>query len=209
VAEAYPLLRLGLATALEPIGVKVASETTSGRDLPRLAREADAAFAIVGSVADLPVDELVRRLKALTAPPAVVVMIGSGSSRDLANLLSLDTDALVLRSIPPEELRLAVERVQRGERVVAPSLLPSLLGSVGPATDGPGAAPDPGDAALTKREREVLTLLAEGRSNRELAAAMFVTLATVKTHLAHIYTKLDASNRNEAIGRAIALGLIG
>lgn len=209
VAEANPLLRLGIAAALEPLGVKVAGETTSGRDLLHLAREVDAGFVLVGSVADLPLDELVRRLKSLPGSPAVVVMIGGATSRELAVLLSLDTDALVLRSIAPEDLRVVIERVQRGERVVAPSLLPSLLGSVGPSAEGRAPELEPGELALTKREREVLTLLAEGRSNRELAAAMYVTLATVKTHLAHIYAKLEASNRNEAIGRAIALGLIG
>lgn len=202
-------MRLGIAAALEPLGVKVAGETTSGRDLLHLAREVDAGFVLVGSVADLPLDELVRRLKSLPGSPVVVVMIGGGTSRELAVLLSLDTDALVLRSIAPEDLRVTIERVQRGERVVAPSLLPSLLGSVGPSAEVRAPELEPGELALTKREREVLTLLAEGRSNRELAAAMYVTLATVKTHLAHIYAKLEASNRNEAIGRAIALGLIG
>ena len=68
---------------------------------------------------------------------------------------------------------------------------------------------DDEELALTRREREVLGLLAEGRSNREIADDLFVTLATVKTHLAHVYAKLGARNRNEAIGRAVSLGLLG
>jgi len=56
--------------------------------------------------------------------------------------------------------------------------------------------------------REVLACLAQGRSNREIAAALSVTLATVKSHLVRIYTKLEASNRNEALGRALALGML-
>ena len=62
------------------------------------------------------------------------------------------------------------------------------------------------DELLTSREREVLVLLAEGRTNREIAAALSVTLATVKSHLVRIYAKLEADNRNEALGRAVALG---
>jgi ATP/maltotriose-dependent transcriptional regulator MalT len=62
--------------------------------------------------------------------------------------------------------------------------------------------------ALTVREREVLGLLASGCSNREIASTLFVSLPTVKTHLAHIYDKLDARNRNEALGRAMTLGLL-
>jgi ATP/maltotriose-dependent transcriptional regulator MalT len=61
---------------------------------------------------------------------------------------------------------------------------------------------------LTARERDVLVLLADGRSNREIAAELFVSLPTVKTHLAHIYAKLESRNRNEALGRAVALGLL-
>ena len=62
---------------------------------------------------------------------------------------------------------------------------------------------------LSAREREVLALLAEGRSNREIAAALSVSLPTVKSHLVRIYAKLGASNRNEALGRAVSLGLLG
>jgi ATP/maltotriose-dependent transcriptional regulator MalT len=62
---------------------------------------------------------------------------------------------------------------------------------------------------LSAREREVLVLLAEGRTNREIAASLSVTLATVKSHLVRIYAKLEASNRNECLGRAVSLGLLG
>jgi ATP/maltotriose-dependent transcriptional regulator MalT len=68
-----------------------------------------------------------------------------------------------------------------------------------------GSATDP---MLSPREREVLVLLAEGRSNREIASTMAVTVATVKTHLVHVYAKLGAGNRNEALGRALSLGLL-
>jgi ATP/maltotriose-dependent transcriptional regulator MalT len=64
------------------------------------------------------------------------------------------------------------------------------------------------DELLTAREREVLVLLAEGRSNRDIAVDLSVTLATVKSHLVRIYAKLDAKNRNEALGRAVALGVL-
>ena len=65
------------------------------------------------------------------------------------------------------------------------------------------------EEVLSPREREVLVLLAEGRTNREIASALSITLATVKSHLVRIYAKLEASNRNEALGRAVSLGLLG
>jgi LuxR family maltose regulon positive regulatory protein len=61
---------------------------------------------------------------------------------------------------------------------------------------------------LSSREREVLVLLAEGRTNREIATSLSVTVATVKSHLVRIYSKLEAANRNEALGRAVSLGLL-
>ena len=67
---------------------------------------------------------------------------------------------------------------------------------------------EPTNDLLSTREREVLACLAQGRSNREIAAALSVTLATVKSHLVRIYAKLEAGNRNEALGRAVALGLL-
>jgi ATP/maltotriose-dependent transcriptional regulator MalT len=77
-----------------------------------------------------------------------------------------------------------------------------LSGAIRPAL---GEVEEP---MLSPREREVLVLLAEGRSNREIATAMTVTVATVKTHLVHIYAKLGAGNRNEALGRALSFGLL-
>jgi ATP/maltotriose-dependent transcriptional regulator MalT len=91
----------------------------------------------------------------------------------------------------------------KGERVVAPALLSTLVGAMGPVNE------DVDESSLTVREREVLALLAEGQSNREIASSLYVSLPTVKTHLAHIYAKLGAKNRNEALGRAVALGLLG
>jgi ATP/maltotriose-dependent transcriptional regulator MalT len=87
--------------------------------------------------------------------------------------------------------------VVAGERYVDPTLLTG---------DAPDEEFEP--LALTTREREVLGLLASGCSNREIASTLFVSLPTVKTHLAHIYDKLDARNRNEALGRAMTLGLL-
>jgi DNA-binding CsgD family transcriptional regulator len=77
-----------------------------------------------------------------------------------------------------------------------------LVGVIGLAPSGPGAA------LLTGMEREVLAVLAGGGSNREIAAALSVSPATVKTHLAHIYEKLGASGRQDALVRAIARGIL-
>ena len=82
-----------------------------------------------------------------------------------------------------------------------------LVGLLGPPEEG-AALHAPLAGQLTRKELEVLARLAEGRSNREIAGALYVTPATVKTHLAHIYTKLGVTGRQEALARAVALGLL-
>lgn len=204
VVDDMALLRLGIAAVLEPIGIDVVAETANGRDLPHLCNEHGPDLVLMGHTADLPTVDLLQRVRALATPPMVVALVLRAHREELASLLALDIHGLVVRSVQADELALSVERVLKGERVVAPALLSALVGAV-TATNRDGGA----ELALTRREREVLTLLAEGRSNREIADDLFVTLATVKTHLAHVYAKLGARNRNEAVGRAVELGLLG
>jgi DNA-binding NarL/FixJ family response regulator len=154
---------------------------------------------VLGSVPDVPLVELVRRLRAGAEPPRLVVLLGRAAPDAIAELLSLDVDALLPRSIDADALVAAVRKAQAGERVVDPAVLTG---------DGDVEVPTEAASALTEREREVLVLLAEGHSNREIASSLFVSLPTVKTHLAHIYAKLGAKNRNEALGRAVAGGLL-
>jgi len=203
IADDVALLRLGVTNVLRSMGLRVAAETACGREVPRMVAELGADLVVLGAVADLAPPEIVRRLKELEPAPVVVVLMQPTHREELASLLSLDTNGLIERSVSAVDLAAGLDTVIRGERVVSPVLLAALVGAVGPPELDP-----PEELTLTARELEVLVLLAEGRSNREIAGALFVTLATVKTHLAHIYTKLGARNRNEALGRAVELGLL-
>lgn len=203
IVDDVALLRLGVAAVLQAMGLTVVAETACGRDVPGMVQQLGADIVMLGVVADLPPPEIVRRLKELEPAPIVVALMQRTHREELAILLSLDTNGLVVRSVGADELTLGLEKVIKGERVISPVLLAALVGAVGPPELEP-----PDELTLTAREREVLALLAEGRANREIATALFVTLATVKTHLGHIYTKLGARNRNEALGRAVALGLL-
>ncbi|HZR14034.1 MAG TPA: response regulator transcription factor [Acidimicrobiia bacterium] len=204
VADDVALLRLGIAAVLEPLGFDIVAESSLGRPVPKLAEDGAVDLVVLGAVADLPLAEIVKRCKQVPEPPLVLVLVPRTHRDELGALLSYDANGLVVRNLPTEELALSVERVMKGERVVAPALLSTLVGAMGPVND---EAVD--ESSLTVREREVLALLAEGQSNREIASSLYVSLPTVKTHLAHIYAKLGAKNRNEALGRAVALGLLG
>lgn len=202
VVDEFPLLRLGLQTVLESLGARVEG-AAGARDGLRAVGDADADLLIVGTITDLTPSEAIHRAKQLRKSLIVVALVAQASRAEVGRLLGAGADALLERSVGAEELEDALRRLAAGERVLAPSLVPALLGAV----DGGGGA-RVGGGLLTAKEREVLARLAEGRSNAAIAAALHVTPATVKTHLAHIYEKLGAGDRNEAVVRAIALGLL-
>ncbi len=199
VADGTPMLRAGVAGTLRAAGFEIPAETAVAADVVELVDRHHAELVVIGALSDLPVVELVRRLRAQSAPAKVVLLLGRVAPDAIAELLSLDVEGLVPRVIDAVAFVDAVRRVRDGERVVDAGILVS---------DEPAAVESEGSSGLTAREREVLVLLAAGHSNREIASSLYVSLPTVKTHLAHIYAKLDAKNRNEALGRAVARGLL-
>ena len=197
VADVVPLVRVGLTAVLRADGHDVVGEVGSARDLAKAVIEHAPDFVVVGVVNDLALAEMARQVREADSGVRLVVMLQRAPRDTLADLLAVDVDGLLARSVTPEALGVAVTRVLAGERYIDPALVS-------------GEVPDEDlePMSLTAREREVLGLLAAGSSNREIASALFVSLPTVKTHLAHIYDKLDARNRNEALGRAMTLGLL-
>ena len=212
--DEWPLVRLGIAQALRAAGVAVVAEVASGHDAIRLVESTNARYLLLGNYRDLSLAEAAKRAKALPEPPRVIVMVDSIGVEQMRALRAVGIDALLPRSVTPAELADALKRVAKGERVVAPALLSLLVSALGPSDEPPsgtsgGYGRRKDDEPLTRKELEVLARLAEGRSNREIADALFVTPATVKSHLAHIYVKLGVTGRQEAMARAVALGLLG
>jgi DNA-binding NarL/FixJ family response regulator len=203
VLDELALVRAGIAAVLRARGIEVAVETRSGREAVSVATVERPDLVVAGLPADLAVADVVRRLVRLRPAPAVLVLLPPAQDAVVRYLFALGSRAIALRTCEPEELGAMVDAVAEGERFVAPALHGSLAGTELPPLD------DRTDDVLTSREREVLVLLAEGRTNREIAAALSVTLATVKSHLVRVYAKLEAGNRNQALGRAVALGLLG
>jgi DNA-binding NarL/FixJ family response regulator len=201
VVDDWELLRLGLRTALGRLGVWVVGEADLARDGLRIARTAGAGLIVLGATSDLPARAAAARAKLPHEPPLVLALATNPEPEELAGLLGAGVDGLLLRSTGVAELGDALELLRAGRRAVAPALLPLLVGVI-------GLAAEEGEPLLTEREREVLARLAEGASNRAIAAALSVSAATVKTHLAHIYEKLGAEDRRDALVRAIALGIL-
>ena len=204
VADELALARLGVASVLHAQGVDVVAETNSGREVVSVAAVERPDLVVVGQPADLSTADTVLRLSRLRPAPAMVAMLAPGQEHVVGYLVALGVRGIALRSGSAEDLAAVIGSALKGEQQVVPALHGALAGTVGPRWFD-----DEPNELLSLREREVLACLAQGCSNREIAAALSVTLATVKSHLVRIYAKLEASNRNEALGRAVALGILG
>lgn len=202
VVDDWPLVRIGIGQALRAAGVRVVAETGSGEQAMRRFLDDEATLLVIGAVRDVPPRELVRRAKERHG--WVVVLLDHVGRDELVSIASEGADALLVRSGTPDDVADALARIERGERVISPALVPLLVGVRGATPE----AHDTGDGVLTRKELEVLARLAQGLSNREIADVLYITPATVKTHLAHIYTKLGVTGRQEALAKAVSLGLL-
>ena len=120
--------------------------------------------------------------------------------------LRAGASGFLLKSAPPEQLLAAIRRVAAGESLLAPEITRRLIEDY-VRRPRPGAAATELDE-LTEREREVLVLIGRGRSNAEIAAELFVSKGTVKTHVNRILRKLDVRDRVQAVVLAYETGLI-
>ena len=203
IADDHAVVRAGLRALLdgEP-DLDVIAEAGSGEEAVRLAAQLtpdvalmDLRFAGAGSGIDGV--EAVRRLAA-RAPGVAVVMLTSYAGRaDVVRALEAGARGYVLKAGAPEEFFQAVRTAAGGSVGLASEVVGELVGQVvDPARE------------LTQREVEVVRLMAEGRSNRAIAEALFLSEATIKTHLVRIYRKFKVDNRAAAVSEAVRRGLL-
>ena len=129
--------------------------------------------------------------------PPVLILTTYGSDAEILSAIEAGATGYLLKDAPTEDLMAAVRAAAAGEVALGPTIQRRLLGRLrSPAV------------SLTRRELEVLSLVAAGRSNDEVAAVLFLSRATVKTHLVHIFDKLGVESRTAAVARARERGLL-
>ena len=157
--------------------------------------------------------EATRRIleEAQGSGPRIIVLTTFDLDEYALAAIQAGASGFLLKDAPPEELLEAVRTVHRGDAVIAPSTTRRLLEHVAPLLRAPSAANERAKsrvATLTAREREVFTLIAQGRSNTEIASDLFLSEATVKTHVGHILAKLAARDRVQAVVLAYEAGVV-
>ena len=207
LADDHRMLREGLKRTLEENGVQVVAEADDGEEAIRLALAHDPDVIVMDvTMPNMDGVEATRQLRS-QRPDARIVMLTMHSDQDIvANAIRAGASGYLTKDCSSEELVGAVRAIAEGETVLSPGLAGAMLQEVQKLGQAQQAATT--EPLITKREEEVLQLIADGLSTQEVAERLYISLKTVKNHLASIYQKLDSRDRTQAVVRAVRMGII-
>ena len=199
IADDHQLLRQALRRALEDADFEVVGEASDGEEAARLA--ADLRPEIVVMDVTMPVLDGVgatRQVVAAVPDVKVVMLTMHGEAALVAECLDAGACAFLTKDTSMHDVVHTVRQTDDGEVLLSPEIAQGTLREL----SGNGAA------VLTKREIEVLQLVADGYGTTEIADRLFISAKTVKNHLASIYEKLDARDRTQAVLSAVRSGIV-
>ncbi|WDV54686.1 response regulator transcription factor [Streptomyces coeruleorubidus] len=204
IVDDHPVVRDGLRGMFESApGFRVLGEASNGVEALSLTAGLDPDVILMdlrmpggGGV------DAIRELTRTGARAKVLVLTTYDTDSDTLPAIEAGATGYLLKDAPREELFTAVRAAAQGRTVLSPAVASRLVSAV-------RAPRAPGNEPLSAREREVLALVAKGTSNREIARELFISEATVKTHLTHLYTKLGVKDRAAAVAVAYDRGILG
>jgi len=199
LVDDHPVVRSGLRAVLDTDDVQVIGEAATGEEALALTAHLHPDVVLCDLRLGTGIDgiQTTAALRALDPAPAVLILTTFDRDAEIRGAIEAGAAGYLLKEVDPQLILDGIRRAAAGGMVLAPDLAARLLEGL--------RSPLP---RLTDRETEVLRLLATGAANREIARTLFVTEATVKSHLAHIFTKLDVDSRSRAIHVAREAGLI-
>ena len=192
------LVRAGLAMMLDGAhGIEVVGEAADGDEVPA-ATDAHWPDVVLMDIRMPRVDGITatRRLRARPRPPQVIVLTTFDTDDNVLRALRVGASGFLLKSTPPARIVDAIERVAAGEPMLSPPVLRRMMERAVAEAGAHERARRAVDA-LSPRERDVLAAVGHGRTNAEIAAELFMSVATVKAHITHILTKLGLGNRTQ------------
>ena len=200
------LVRDGLRLILDLAGIDVLGEAADGADGVRVVEETRPDVVLMDlRMPRMDGVEATRRLVAAGCPSRILVLTTFDGEEQAYAALRAGAAGYLLKDVGGERLVAAVEAAALGEMPLAPAVVARLVASY---VQRPPSDPGSRLAPLSEREVEVLGLVGAGRSNAEIADDLFISLATIKTHVRHILAKLDLRDRAQAIVLAHECGLV-
>ena len=207
VADDQELVRSGLALVLEARGLEVVGTAADGREAIEVVQETTPDVVLMDI--RMPVLDGIAATRALVdsgTPSRVLVLTTYDLDRYVYDALAAGAGGFLLKATPPDRLVEGIRTVCAGESLLAPSLTRRLIEEF--LKHPPRDSAEGPLAGLTEREREVLVLMARGRTNDEIAAELVVAPATVKTHVNRVLGKLGVTTRVQAVVLAYERGLV-
>lgn len=200
IVDDHPIVRTGLRSLFAASeDIEIVGEAATGEEAVTRARHLRPDVVLCDLRLGDGIDgiEATRRLRALDEPPAIVVLTTFDRDTEVLGAVEAGAAGYLLKDATSDQIVAAIRDAAAGRIVLSPELTARVVEVM--------RSPR---VRLTDREREVLRLLATGASNREIAKTLFVTEATVKTHLVHVFDKLGVDSRSRAVAVARDTGII-
>jgi len=214
IADDHALVRAGFRALIdaEP-GLEVVGEAANGAEAIELTRTAEPDVVLMdirmpgidGVAATSQITSHITGQETAARPARVLILTTFDLDEYVYAALRAGASGFLLKDTPPADLLAAIRIIAAGDALLAPSVTRKLIREF--ARQVP-AAPRPALDVLTDREQDVLALVARGQSNAEIATELFITLATVKTHVSRLLTKLAARDRAQLIVIAYESGFV-
>ncbi|MCL0064384.1 response regulator transcription factor [Dehalococcoidia bacterium] len=206
VVDDHSLFRSGVVGVIaSQENMQVVAEAENGREAIEKAREVqpdivimDLSMPVMGGV------EATRLLLEVVPGANVLMLTISEKDEDLFDAMKAGARGYILKGADPEELVRAVTHIAQGGVIISPAMAPKLLAEVGVSKEPQKRE----ELGLSPREREILALIADGLTDREIAEELFISVNTAKTHLKNILTKLQVKSRAQIVARGARAGLL-
>jgi two-component system response regulator DegU len=207
LADDHRMLREGLRRSLTDEGFDVVGEASGGEEAVRLAGELSPDVILMDvTMPDVDGVEATRRIHQQHPDVRIVMLTMHADQSVIADALRAGASGYLVKDCSTDEIADAVRQAANDDSSLSPELAVAMLDEVWRIDPVP--ADDDSDRVVTKREVEVLQLIADGCSTPEVAERLFISQKTVKNHLASIYGKLDARDRTQAVLQAVRMGIV-
>jgi DNA-binding NarL/FixJ family response regulator len=209
IADDHTMVREGLRWALEHAGLDVVGEAADGEEAVDMAEQHRPDVVLMDlSLPVLSGAAATKRIKTLVPGTSVLALSMLSDDTAVSSALDAGASGYLVKDCTTSEIVDAVKRVAGGERVMSPSVSTAMSASAQQAPRSSMASVASTRPLISKREEEVLRLMATGVSIPEAARRLYISVKTVKNHLSSIYQKLDSHDRAQAVLKAMRMGLI-